>query len=992
MTSIPLATVPSPLTERLQQCQLQVDSFIQDYQLQLSKAIQQEMLHVLLASPFISTFLQRKPQWFVEAFAKNSFQQSMTYDLYLQALQQVIKNTTSIDLLSQQLRDFRNQQMIRIAWRDLAGLSNISQSMQELSFVADVCIKEGLNWLKQALKAVFGMPISLDENDQPQEMELMVIAMGKLGAYELNFSSDIDLIFVFPEHGETINGKRQLSHNEYFIKLGLQLIQLLDSKTAFGFVFRVDMRLRPFGKSGPMAVSMSSIEDYYATHGREWERYALIKARVVTGRKGDIEYLKQILNPFIYRRYIDFGVFESLRDMKKMIALEVKLKQLEHNIKLGAGGIREIEFLAQAFQLLRGGRETELQQTSVLIILALLSKKNLIPEYVKDDLVKAYLFLRNTEHCLQEYNDQQTHLLPINSLEQAVLAYAMGYDDWTAFISQLNCHRKKVHENFNQLFQAPQIEKTKELLEHSELKTASQVTNILEHFWLKLEGADKVFTKDEAIEQLALTGFSNSKAIVEALMNFQQSSAYRQISSSGRTRLNALMPLILKYLVDKDDIELHGIEKHEMLIRLLNIIESVCRRSVYLALLIENPLALSQLFKLSSASVWISREIQRVPALLDELLDPRVLYSPLDKAALCIDLQQRISALSEDDLEQQMEVLRHFKQSHVLRVAAADVSGSIKITKVSDYLTWIAEVVLAYVLHIAWKDTVKKYGKPSSDGLTGEVTESKMGFAIIGFGKIGGRELAYGSDLDLVFVYADEYVSGQTSGEKSVANSLFYIRMGQRIMHILGTRTYSGVLYECDLRLRPNGNSGQIAVSMQSLANYQLNHAWLWEHQALCRARFVAGDKGLDSCFEQMRSRVLERQRDSLLLQKEVFEMRLKMRQSLVKRQAGFFDVKQAAGGIVDIEFMVQFLILKHSHNISGLLAYRDNISLLQIFVDKKILTKTISTTLANAYQDYRHFVHQQTLQEESGLASETLFEAQRQQVQDCWQQIMERS
>jgi len=942
-----------------------------------------EIIRVLSCSDFILQFLNRKPEWIFSAFSNGDYHSSKKLSDWQRECEDLFQEQLTLPIVAQNIREYRNQQMIRIAWRDLAGNANIEESMYDLSQLADHCIKGALNWLNEKQKIDFGTPV--DSNGR--ELQMIILGMGKLGAYELNFSSDIDLIFVFPEHGNTINGKRSTSNNEYFIKLGQQLIKLLNDRSAHGFVFRVDMRLRPFGQSGPLAITIDAMENYFATHGREWERYAMIKARMITGDDIDKKVLEKLLKPFIYRRYIDFGVFESLREMKGMIAHEVKQKRMEHNIKLGTGGIREIEFLAQAFQLLRGGRETELQERRVQKVIHILAERDSIPQYVADDLLNAYVFLRKTEHCIQEVNDQQTHLLPDYDYPKSRLAFAMGYQDWETFSEQLEQHRKQVETNFSQLFQAPQIES-----EQSESQSEQDCMSILWRKTLHNLEEDETEQKENAISLIENAGYKQAADILDLLLVFRRSSNYRKMSSKGRERLDNLMPMILNALSGNE-------QKSEMqtaaLKRLLDVFETTCRRSVYLALLIENPLALSQLIKLCSSSAWIARELTRIPALLDELLDPRVLYSPLNKIHLQQDLEQRLATVEDDDLEQRMEIMRHFKQTHSLRVAAADTTDVLPVMKVSDYLTWIAETVLDQVILTAWHDTAKKLGTPQYHPEHPLASQNEVkpgqGFAILGFGKVGGLELGYGSDLDLVFIYDDCFDKGTTNGEKSAQNGLFFTRMGQRIMHILGTRTYSGILYECDMRLRPNGNSGLVATTLQTFKKYELEKAWLWEHQALCRARIVAGDEtALGQAYLQARQEVLAQPREVAELRQKVHEMRLKMRHSLEKKKAGHFDVKQAAGGIVDIEFMVQFLVLQFAHQHPEVIRYTDNIRMLESLLKAHVIEETFGHSLIEIYQKYRDFMHAQALQEVPGLAEDGLFTSERQQINHFWQELME--
>ncbi|MCU7798875.1 MAG: bifunctional [glutamate--ammonia ligase]-adenylyl-L-tyrosine phosphorylase/[glutamate--ammonia-ligase] adenylyltransferase, partial [gamma proteobacterium symbiont of Lucinoma myriamae] len=589
--------------------------------------------------------------------------------------------------LLQVLRDFRNQQMVRITYRDINGLADLPEVFNELTELANCTIRQTLQWLDSAQQKEFGQ--ALDAHGK--QIPLIVIGMGKLGAYELNFSSDVDLIFAFAEHGETVNGPRSISHNEYFIKLGQHLIQALDKKTVDGFVFRVDMRLRPFGQSGPLVMTFNALENYYVVHGREWERYALIKARVITGNQADEQSIYSILSPFVYRRYIDFGVFEALREMKLMIAREVKQKKKEHNIKLGAGGIREIEFLTQAFQLLRGGRDPHLQQRRLQTVLSYLGEQSILPGSVVTELLNSYDFLRRAEHRIQQIDDQQSHTLPDNDYPQARIAYGMGYADWSTFATEMQTIRDGVHGHFEQLFQSQQV---------TEINNDDEIQGI----WLaNLTGDD--FSDEHAIGLLSELGYQDAQSIIRLLAGFKNSHYYRKISKDGSERLDKLMPLIIKAIAPIAD-------STTILQRIISVLESICRRSVYFLLLIENPQGLSQLVILCAASSWITRLLSRYPALFDELLDAEALYAPLTKEQLSQELEEKLTTVEADDLEQRMELLRHFKQSQSLRVAAADVTGVIPVEKVSDYLTWIAEVIIDKVIQLSWHDMVARYGRP----------------------------------------------------------------------------------------------------------------------------------------------------------------------------------------------------------------------------------------------------------------------------------------
>ncbi len=955
----------------------------------------QQWLKVMVCSDFVTQQFTRHKERIIDQWLSGNYSRAISKNEMAQILALELEYVDTEAQLLQNLRNFRNQQMVRICYRDINGLADLNEVLFELSTLANCVIRQTLQWLDKAQQKEFGS--ALDPQGKP--MPLIVIGMGKLGAYELNFSSDIDLIFTFAEHGETVNGPRSISHSEYFIKLGQRLIKALNQKTCDGFVFRVDMRLRPFGQSGPLVVTYHALEEYYARHGREWERYALIKARVITGAIEDKQSLRSLLKPFVYRRYIDFSVFESLREMKAMIAREVKQKKKENNVKLGAGGIREIEFLAQAFQLLRGGKDTQLQERQVQKVLNYLGEQSILPEEVVTELLKSYEFLRRTEHRIQQINDQQSHNLPENDFPQARIAFGMGYDSWEKFSVQLKSTRAYVHQHFEHLFQVPAIS-------NSDADVHFDKALINDHI-IKARGIWQTSVSEEnSIEILSELGYEDGMSILNLLAGFRESHRYRKISKQGSERLDKLMPLLIKSVALVENSE-------SAFKRIMTIIESVCRRSVYLVLLIENPQGLSQLVKLCAASSWITCLLSRYPALFDELLDPRVLYAPLKKEQLFQELQESLGAVSMNDLEQRMEVLRYFKQSQILRIAAADVAGVISVAKVSDYLTWLSEVIVDVVLQTAWHDLLVRYGHPQGSSMVpAMVSDRGMGFGLIGFGKLGGIELGYSSDLDMVFIFSDAFIGGSTDAKgaddnglgatgqeadkkaapkcKSIDNLQFYSKLSLRVMHILQTQTHSGILYEADMRLRPNGNSGLITSSLKSFREYQLQKAWVWEHQALVRARFIGGDEQLISEFEAVRKEVLGQRRDTTLLKKEVCEMREKMRQSLSKKRKGYFDIKQDFGGLVDIEFMVQYLVLNHAAQYPELLIWTDNKRILEKLSETAQLSASAAQDLNECYALFRVRLHQLSLQEVSGFVPVEEFQNERQKIQDHWHEIME--
>jgi len=868
-------------------------------------------------------------------------------------LQEQLSEVTDEAMLAKGLRQFRRYQMVRIIWRDLTQLAPLDETLEDLSALADACIDEALNKLYGWACVEQGIPRDKDGVQQ----YLVVMGMGKLGARELNLSSDIDLIFAFPSHGEVEGGRRPISNEQFFLRLCQRLVQALNQQDANGFVFRVDVRLRPFGDSGPLAMSFSAMEDYYQTQAREWERYAMIKARVVAGNQETGAELMEMLKPFVYRRYLDFGVIESIRDMKGLISQELKRKGMAENIKLGPGGIREIEFIGQAFQLVRGGRDPDLQVRSILKILQSLGEKDLLPDFVVRELTGAYGFLRLAENRLQAWQDQQAHSLPEDELGQLRLARSMGFADWNGFYTELEQHRQRVQAQFSQVFAAPQAE-------------AEDEQRALVALWEERLG------EEDAHEILEGIGFKQPAETLERLRQLHNSHACRALGARGRQRMEQLMPLLLEAMGQTDIPD-------QVLGRLVPLIEAIARRTAYIALLVERPLALSQLVRLSAQSLWISHQLTRHPVLLDELLDPRRLYEPLHRVELEKELDSLLAPLEADDLERQMDSLRQFAQSNMLRVAAADVTDVIPLMVVSDYLTEIAEVVTARVLQLTWNNLVSANGRPTD--ILGEET----GFAVIGYGKLGGIELGYGSDLDMVFLHGSQNPNGMTDGERSVGNDVFYIRLGQRMVHMFTTRTSSGMLYEADMRLRPNGDSGMLVSSLKAFESYQEEGAWTWEHQALLRARAVAGDKKVIEEFNRIRTKILSRERDPELLRKDVAEMREKMRQSLDKTEPGQFDLKQGSGGIADIEFMVQYAVLRWVHKYPDLLGWSDNIRLLEALSSHQLMAGEATDKLADAYRTLRTASHRKSLQDSPAIVPDDELVEERKLVQGIWQTTM---
>lgn len=934
----------------------------------LPSALEEDLPAILVGSDYLCEQLQRQPQLLQELVVSGDLTRAREPGELRQTAEAFLADCDSEAELHRRLRLFRRREMVRIIWRDLSRRADLAETMGTLSELADGLIDLTLEWLHKDAVRRWGRPMGIDDAGQRVEQRLVVLGMGKLGAGELNLSSDIDLIFAFAENGETEGGSRQLSNQEFFIRVGKKLVQALDNTTMDGFVFRVDMRLRPFGSAGPLACSFDAMETYYQDQGREWERYAMVKARVVAGDQAAGARLLALLRPFVYRKYIDFSAFESLREMKAMINREVKLKHRDQNVKLGAGGIREVEFIAQAFQLIRGGRDPRLQQRELNRVLPLLPECVGMPEPVVEQLLEAYTFLRNTEHALQALADRQTQELPRDEPERTRLAFVMGYASWAAFSEHLQTCRQTVSRHFAEVI-AP-VEEAQE--------GASAAQQGAE--WLALW--NNQLEEEETEPYLEALGFRDPARARQLLCELQQQRTVQLLQQVGQDRLQAVLPRLLQVVAETENPE-------QTLERVLLLIQAILRRSAYLVLLAENPGALKQLVRLCSASHWFAEQLSHQPGLLDELIDPRTLYAPPDKRRLEDELRQLLLRIPEDDTEQLMETLRYYKHAHVLRVAASDITGALPLMKVSDYLTWLAETVLDAVLEIAWRDMTARYGVPQR--APGEPCDPD--FIIVGYGKLGGMELSYGSDLDLVFIHDADSNLATLGGRKELPNPVFFTRLGQRIIHILGTLTPSGQLYEVDMRLRPSGNSGLLVTSLNAFEQYQLKDAWTWEHQALVRARVVSGSQRLAQKFDGVRRRILGQQRSLPALRTEVREMREKMRQQLGTAPAQEdqqFHLKQDRGGLVDIEFMVQYLVLAHGHQKPDLLAWTDNIRILEAVEAAGLLPEAQAEDLREVYKAYRAFGHRQTLQNRTTVVSGDQLQEYRQRISRYWHELME--
>ena len=847
-------------------------------------------------SRFVRRLTDAEPAFGQDAGCDHSFDHS--------EMQALLPHTPAPDedTLKQALRAVRKRVMLRLIARDLAGHAELGEVVATTTMLAQTAIDAALPWLDAQATSQYGKPRG-ERSSAVQQMH--VVGMGKLGGRELNVSSDIDLIFVYPEDGET-DGPRRISNHEYFTRLGRRLVAALSELTADGHVFRVDLRLRPYGEGGPLVVSFDMLENYLVTQGREWERYAWIKARPLTGdRAGE---LMELVRPFVYRRHLDFSAFASMRELHRQVRAEVARRDRLDDIKLGPGGIREIEFIVQVFQLIRGGRDPALRRQPTLEVLPLLTERGLLPPAAAKELEQAYVFLRNLEHRLQYLDDQQTHMLPTAADERLAVARSMGLAHTDAFLAELERLRAAVTRQFEAIF-----------------ATTPQEQHGLAGLWHQPDD------HEHGIAQLAVLGFKRGADLKRRLAAMRLSARYRQMPAASQSRLDRIVPLAIAAAAQRG-------EPDATLARMLDLLDAVSRRESYLALLEQYPHALARIADLMSASAWVAQYLTQHPILLDELLDVRIVDAAPDWSTLAAALRAQLDD-AQDDSEHQMNLLRHFKHVQTMRLIARDLAGTLPLETLSDHLSDLACVVLSEVLRLAWHGVRHRH-------------RAEPRFAIIGYGKLGGKELGYASDLDLVFLYDDAAPEAAES----------YARLAQRINHWLTTPTAAGVLYETDLRLRPDGVSGLLVSPFASFRDYQLKQAWMWEHQALTRARFAAGDATIGREFETLRTEILRQERDLELLRREVVMMRQKMLDAHPNRST-LFDIKHDRGGIIDVEFIVQYLVLGHAFRHAGLTGNIGNLALLKLAATLGLIDSGRALAAHAAYRRFRQLQHGLRLQ-----------------------------
>ena len=852
------------------------------------------------------------------------------------------------------LRRWRRRAMLRIAWRAITGRDDVAETLAALSDLADRTIRAAAAASERALGPVFGRP--RDASGAPAS--LIVVAMGKLGGGELNFSSDVDLVFLYSAGGET-DGPRRLDNAEYFLRAAREIIGLLDARDEDGFVFRVDTRLRPFGASGPLVVSLGGLEDYLQQHGRDWERYAWIKARAVVGAEAYEPSFRGVVRPFVYRRYLDYGVFDSLREMKALIAREVARRDRDEDLKLGTGGIRELEFIVQSLQLVRGGGDPRLQNPALLEVLPALAGSKLLAPRAVEELAHAYRVLRRAENAVQMIRDEQTHRLPDSPVDRARIAWHLGHADWAAALAQLQEVRRTVAAEFDALVFAGGRGQT------SGAPPAAAFA----------------FDAPRLAEELAARGLSPAVVAetLPLLAAYRESAAYRKLDETARRRLHAILDgLVGAAAAQRQPAVVLG--------RVLRILETIGARSSYLALLKERPQALARLIDVCALSGFLARQVAEFPLLLDELIDPKLFEEQPTRAGLSRELAAIVAGPATDDPERPVEALRHFQKTAIFSVALADLTGRMPLMTVSDRLTDIAELIVDRCLQLAWQQITSVYGVPHHGAHESALRAASV--TVVGYGKLGGIELGYGSDLDLVFLHDSIGEIQLTRGARSIDNGVFFLRLGQRIVHLLTMHSSAGRLYEVDMRLRPNGKGGFLITGIDAFERYQLREAWTWEHQALLRARAVAGDAALGARFESVRRRVLGSAVHRERLREDVAGMRARMRHELSRARAGEFDIKQDAGGIADIEFLVQYWVLEAAARLPELLEHSDNVRQLEALARHGVIDADVAAFLTDVYRKYRGVLHHASLEgDDARVVGAEPYAAERRRIEHIWAQ-----
>ena len=844
------------------------------------------------------------------------------------------------------LRVLRQLTLERLAQLDCSRQADLAAVTQGMTWLAEVTLDIAWQQVMADLDSLHGAPTKANG----ERAEMWIIGMGKLGARELNVSSDIDLIYVYDEDGQTLGnseGRNKVSCQEYFTRAVKRMYALIGDTTEHGFVFRVDLALRPNGNSGPSVVSLDALEEYLLVQGREWERFAWMKSRVVAPRSamlnGSAQALRGVVLPFVFRRYLDYNVFESLRTLHQQIRDHAAKRSAGHperanDVKLSRGGIREIEFTVQLLQVVRGGQYPELRTRPTLDALQRVAKAGLMPQATADALGAAYVFLRQVEHRIQYLDDQQTHVLPTRDDDLAWIAQTLGHPNACAFLSELDAHREVVAQEFDTLLGGDR-----------ECKTCN--------------GKNGKNSREHAELDAVLGDFSGP--VRERLAQWADNPRVQSLRDDARGRLMRLLQRTAQWL----DV---GRVSEEAVLRMADWIEPLLRRESYLALMLERPSVHERLLRLLGAAKWPARYLLQHPGVIDELAGGNLFDSRFDAAEFEAELQARLVALQrtgEDDEESLLNLLRRAHHAEQFRTLARDVEGVLTVEQVADDLSALADAVLRVTARWCWSRLKTRH-------------REEPAIAIIGYGKLGGKELGYGSDLDIVFVYEDE-------DERAQEIYAAYVR---KLINWMTVKTADGDLYEIDTALRPNGNSGLLVTRFEAYADYQQqrgsNTAWTWEHQAMTRARFVMGLPSLAPQFDTVRHAVISAPRDAASLKAEIVAMRDKVRQGHPVK-AERFDVKHSPGGMVDAEFAVQYLVLLHTAAHPELADNVGNIALLIRAEAVGLLPLGIGQAAANAYREMRRAQHRARLNEEPTDVPLAQLVAERQAILALWHNTM---
>jgi glutamate-ammonia-ligase adenylyltransferase len=813
------------------------------------------------------------------------------------------------DDLGAALRRFRRAESVRLIARDLVGLDDVEATLAHASDLADVCIQLALARAEAEVAERHGW---LRDGDG-EVRHAIVFGLGKLGGGELNFSSDVDLVFAYAGTAEDSDGPRPLPADAWHARVVQRTAQLLGDITAEGFVHRVDLRLRPFGQSGKPALPLSAMEQYFQREGRDWERYAWLKARAVAGDIEAGEGFLETMRPFIYRRYLDYAAIDSLREMKAQIDLEVQRQDLIDNVKLGSGGIREVEFLVQVVQLVRGGREPSLRRRGLLPALAACAAAGYIPPEKADLLRDSYLFLRRLENRLQMLRDAQTQALPIDARDRERIALGLDYRDWPALRVDFERHRARVAGEFAQV------------LASRHAKRSADADAMLMLWRALVEGRVDAARLDAA-------GIVADDRLFERLAALARSPGVSALSARARARLDHLMAILFERLRT-------GSGEGAVASAVIDLLQVLLRRSNYLALLEQQPVALDRLFELAHGSRWLIRRLIEQPILLDDVFDPRMPAPPSIR-----EIEQAFASVPLDDAETVLAMLAELRNSLHFRLGLATIDRRLSATEIAQRLAAIANGVLGRVLALASEDTARTHGWPPG------ASPARSGLALIGYGSLGAGELGFASDLDLVFVFDTELGSTETQGRLPVEGQRFYARVVQKLIAYMAVPLPAGRLYEIDARLRPDGAKGMLVASLDAYAAYQRERAWTWEQQALVRACFVAGDAALGQQFSELRRKALAQPRDADALKAAIVAMRERLRHERDRSTKERFDLKQGVGGLVDLEFVLQFLVLLRAVDAPALLASGNSHALIDALETASFMDATAAEALRTAH------------------------------------------